>query len=146
MESTGVSAELYAEVLQYYARQMQALDAGKVEEYAATFTEDAVFGHTPGRAPARTRTGILSDLYEVRERFTTDPQQRRHMFTMVDVERLADDRLRSTCYALVLTTRPGNGPEMVRSCVVRDVLVREDGRLRNQERLVDHDGFDERWL
>ncbi|MFG1668841.1 nuclear transport factor 2 family protein [Streptomyces sp. Y7] len=146
MESTGVSAELYAEVLQYYARQMQALDAGKVEEYAATFTEDAVFGHTPGREPARTRTGILSDLHEVRERITADPQQRRHMFTMVDVERLADGRLRSTCYALVLTTRPGNGPEMVRSCVVRDVLVREDGRLCNQERLVDHDGFDERWL
>ncbi|MFF3985995.1 nuclear transport factor 2 family protein [Streptomyces sp. Ag109_O5-10] len=141
MESTGVSAELYAEVLQYYARQMQALDAGKVEEYAATFTEDAVFGHTPGREPARTRAGILSDLYQVRERFTVDPQQRRHMFTMVDVERLGDGRLRSTCYALVLTTRPGDGPELVRSCVVRDVLVREDGRLRNQERLVDHDGF-----
>ncbi|MGY4983986.1 nuclear transport factor 2 family protein [Streptomyces sp. 900105755] len=141
MESTGVSAELYAEVLQYYARQMQALDAGKVEEYAATFTEDAVFGHTPGREPARTRAGILSDLYQVRERFTVDPQQRRHMFTMVDVERLSDGRLRSTCYALVLTTRPGDGPELVRSCVVRDVLVREDGRLRNQERLVDHDGF-----
>ncbi|MEW1779832.1 nuclear transport factor 2 family protein [Streptomyces sp. NPDC086777] len=141
MESTGISAELYAEVLQYYARQMQALDAGKVEEYAATFTEDAVFGHTPGREPARTRAGILSDLYQVRERFTADPQQRRHMFTMVDVERLGDGRLRSTCYALVLTTRPGNGPELVRSCVVRDVLVREGGRLHNQERLVDHDGF-----
>ncbi|MDT0481020.1 nuclear transport factor 2 family protein [Streptomyces doebereineriae] len=141
MESTGVSAELYAEVLQYYARQMQALDAGKVEEYADTFTDDAVFGHTPGREPARTRGGILSDLYEVRERLAADPQQRRHMFTMVDVEQLADGRLRSTCYALVLTTRPGDGPQMVRSCVVRDALVREDGRLRNQERLVDHDGF-----
>jgi actinorhodin biosynthesis protein ActVIA len=141
MDPSGVSAELYAEVLQYYARQMQALDEGKLEAYAESFTEDAVFGHTPGREPARTRQGILADLYEVRERFAADPQQRRHMFTMVDVESLPDGRLRSTCYALVLTTRPGNGPEMVRSCVVRDVLVREDGRLRNQERLVDHDGF-----
>jgi actinorhodin biosynthesis protein ActVIA len=137
----GVTAETYAEVLQYYARQMQALDEGKLEAYADTFTEDAVFGHTPGREPARTRPGILSDLLEVRQRQVADPQQRRHLFTMVDVEELSDGRLRSTSYALVLTTRPGGGPEPVRSCVVRDVLVRDDGRLRNAERLVDHDGF-----
>lgn len=141
MDTNGVDAELYAEVLQYYAHQMQALDEGKLETYADSFTEDAVFSHTPGREPARTRPGILSDLYAVRERQTADPQQRRHMFTMVDVERQPGDRLRCTCYALVLTTRPGNNPEMVRSCVVRDVLVREDGQFRNQERLVDHDGF-----
>jgi actinorhodin biosynthesis protein ActVIA len=142
VDTTGVAADLYAEVLQYYARQMQALDEGKLEAYADTFTEDAVFGHTPGREPARTRSGILSDLYAVRERFVADPQQRRHMFTMVDVEELPGGRLRASSYALVLTTRPGQGPEMVRSCVVRDVLVRDaDGRLRNAERLVDHDGF-----
>ncbi|UWZ40564.1 nuclear transport factor 2 family protein [Dactylosporangium roseum] len=120
---------------------MQALDEGKLEAYADTFTEDAVFGHTPGREPARTRPGILSDLYEVRQRQAADPQQRRHLFTMVDVEELTAGRLRATSYALVLTTRPGGGPEMVRSCVVRDVLVRDDGQLRNAERLVDHDGF-----
>ncbi len=142
MGTPGVAAELYAEVLKYYARQMQALDEGKFEAYADTFTEDAVFGHTPGREPARTRPGILSDLHEVRQRMAADPQQRRHMFTMVDVEEVLDGRLRATSYALVLTTRPGGGPEVVRSCVVRDVLVRdEDGRLRNAERLVDHDGF-----
>lgn len=141
VDTSRVGAELYAEILQYYARQMQALDEGKVEAYADTFTEDAVFGHTPGREPARTRPGILADLREVRERLDADPQQRRHVFTMVDVEPHADDALRVTCYALVLTTRPGDGPEMVRSCVVRDVLVRQDGRLRNRQRLVDHDGF-----
>jgi actinorhodin biosynthesis protein ActVIA len=141
VDTSLVDAELYAEVLQYYARQMQALDEGKVEAYAETFTEDAIFAHTPNREPARTRPGILADLYEVRKRFEEDPQQRRHLFTMVDVEALSDGRLRSTAYALVLTTRPGSGPEMVRSCVVRDVLVREDGRLRNEQRLVDHDGF-----
>lgn len=141
MDTPPVGAELYAEILQYYARQMQALDEGKLEAYADTFTEDALFGHTPGREPARTRPGILSDLYEVHRRFDADPQQRRHMFTMVDVEPQPDGRLQCTAYALVLTTRPGSGPEMVRSCVVRDVLVRQDGGLRNQQRLVDHDGF-----
>jgi actinorhodin biosynthesis protein ActVIA len=139
--AVGVDAQLYAEVLQYYARQMQALDEGKLEEYADSFTEDAIFGHTPGREPARARKQILADLYEVRERLEADPQQRRHMFTMVDVRPQSEGTLRCTAYALVLTTRPGSGPEMVRSCVVRDVLVREDGALRNRERLIDYDGL-----
>ncbi len=140
-DTPRVGAELYAEILQYYARQMQALDEGKIETYADTFTEDAVFGHTPGREPARTRAGILADLREVRVRLEADGQQRRHLFTMVDAEPWSDGELRTTCYALVLTTLPGSGPELVRSCVVRDVLVREDGRLHNRQRLVDHDGF-----
>jgi actinorhodin biosynthesis protein ActVIA len=137
----GITADLYAEVLQYYARQMQALDGGKVEAYADTFTADGVFGHTPGREPARGQEEIRSDLAEVQKRLAADPQQRRHLFTMVDVDPQPDGRLRCTSYALVLTTRPGGGPEAVRSCVVRDVLVREGGELRNAERIVDHDGF-----
>jgi actinorhodin biosynthesis protein ActVIA len=141
VDTPRAGAELYAEILQYYARQMQALDDGKLEAYADTFTEDAVFGHTPGREPARTRPGILADLQEVRARLEADPQQRRHVFTMVDVAPRPDGELDAVCYALVLTTRPGQGPEMVRSCVVRDVLVRTGGGLRNRQRLVDHDGF-----
>ncbi|EIV93550.1 nuclear transport factor 2 family protein [Frankia sp. QA3] len=140
MDTARVDVGLYAEVLQYYARQMQALDGGKLEVYADSFTADAVFGHTPGREPTRTRTAILSDLYELRKRLDADPQQRRHMFTMVDMEPQQDGKLRCTAYALVLTTRPGADPGMVRSCVVHDVLVREDGQLRNQERLIDYDG------
>lgn len=139
MTTEPTFAELYAEVQQYYARQMQALDNGKLEDYAATFTEDAVFGHTPGREPARTRAGIIKDLYEVHKRFENDPQQRRHLFTMIDIEPQDDGSIRSTCYALVLTTRPQRGPELVRSCVVHDVLVRENGSLLNKSRHVEHD-------
>lgn len=137
-----VPSELYAEVQQFYARQMQALDAGKLEAYAATFTEDAEFGHTPGRAPARTRAGIIRDLYAVHERFANDPQQRRHLFTMMDLDPQPDGSITSTVYALVITTRPGGRPELVRSCVVHDVLVREDGDLRNRSRMIEHDGID----
>ncbi|MGH4015626.1 MAG: nuclear transport factor 2 family protein [Pseudonocardiaceae bacterium] len=139
---TITRSDLYAEVQQFYARQMQALDARKLEAYADTFTEDAEFGHTPGREPARTRAGIIRDLYAAHERFTDDPQQRRHLFTMVDLDPQADDSIRSTVYALVITTRPGGNPELVRSCVVHDVLVREDGGLRNRSRMVEHDGLD----
>lgn len=135
-------SDLYAEVQQFYARQMQELDSGKLEAYADTFTEDAEFGHTPGREPARTRAGIIRDLYTVHERFAEDPQQRRHLFTMMNLDPQEDGCIRSTVYALVITTRPGGKPELVRSCVVRDVLVRENGDLRNRSRMVEHDGLD----
>ncbi|MGH3568638.1 MAG: nuclear transport factor 2 family protein [Pseudonocardia sp.] len=138
----ATSTDLYAEAQQFYARQMQALDSGKLEAYADTFTEDAEFGHTPGREPARTRAGIIRDLYAVHERFADDPQQRRHLFTMMDLDPQEDGSIRSSVYALVITTRPGGSPELVRSCVVHDVLVREDGGLRNRSRTVGHDGLD----
>lgn len=135
-------SDLYFEVQQFYARQMQALDSGKLEAYADTFTEDAEFGHTPGRDPARTRVGIINDLYAVHERLADDPQQRRHLFTMMDLDPQEDGSIRSTVYALVMTTRPGGNPEPVRNCVVHDVLVREDSGLRNRSRMVEHDGLD----
>lgn len=131
---------LYGEVQQFYARQMQLLDARKLEAYADTFTEDAEFAHTPNREPARTRAGITHDLYEFHKRFDDDPVQRRHWFNMIDLEPQEDGSIISTCYALVITTRPGGKPEIAPSCVVHDVLVRDgDGLLMTRSRRVEHD-------
>ncbi|GAB3723976.1 nuclear transport factor 2 family protein [Nocardiopsis nanhaiensis] len=133
-------ASLYAEVQLFYARQMRLLDDRKLEDYAGTFTEDAEFGHTPGREPARTRAGIVRDLVAVHRKFEDDPQQRRHIFTMIDIDPRDDGSTGSTCYALITTTRPGRHPEVVRTCVVHDVLVRGgDGNLLNRSRHVEHD-------
>lgn len=46
--------DTYAAVLQFYARQVQLLDSGRFEEYAATFTADGEFQHTP-TCPPRAR-------------------------------------------------------------------------------------------
>ena len=137
---TDQHAALYAEVQQFYARQMRMLDDRKLEDYAGTFTEDAEFGHTPGREPARTRPGIVRDLVEFHRRFEDDPQQRRHFFTMIDIEPRGDGTVASVCYALITTTRPGRSPEVVRTCVVHDVLERDGGGgLLNRSRHVEHD-------
>ena len=101
ISSAYAHSDLYAEVQHFYARQMQLLDTRKLEGYADTFTEDAEFGHTPGREPARTRAGILRDLHEVHKRFDEDPQQRRHMFTMVDIEPDPDGTIRSARQVLI---------------------------------------------
>jgi actinorhodin biosynthesis protein ActVIA len=133
--------DLYLEVLQHYARQMRMLDERDLAGYAATFTDDAVFDHGAGGEPARSRSGILTMLEEFHRQFEGDPQQRRHHFSMVDVEPQDDGSFVATAYALVLLIRPGvQQPEIRSSCVVHDVLVREDGALRNRSRLVSIDG------
>jgi actinorhodin biosynthesis protein ActVIA len=137
---TPTRQDLYLEVLQHYARQMRLLDDRQLAAYADTFTDDAVFDHGAGGEPARTRAGILALLEEFHRQFESDPQQRRHHFSMVDVEPQADGTLHTTCYALVLLIRPGEQAEVRSSCVVRDVLVRDETGLRNRSRLVTIDG------
>jgi actinorhodin biosynthesis protein ActVIA len=139
MTSTYSRTDLYAEVQQFYARQMQLLDGGAFEAYAETFTEDGEFRHTPGREPARTRAGISSELHDFHKRFDGDPVQRRHWFSMINLEPQDDGSIRSTVYALVVTTRPGGKPAIAPSCVVHDVLVWADGALLNRSRRVEHD-------
>src|SRR6516162_6465505 len=92
------STDLYAEVQQFYAMQMQRLDSLNVEGYAATFTDDAEFIHSPGQPGSRTRDGIIRDVYKVAEQFKSDPQQRRHWFNMVNLELLDDGHIKSTAY------------------------------------------------
>ncbi|UGY93004.1 nuclear transport factor 2 family protein [Streptomyces gobiensis] len=132
---------LYARVQQFYAQQMHALDGGDFAQYAATFTPDGEFSHTPGRPPARTREGIAAELHAFHEqRFGNDPVRRRHWFNMIRLAPGEDGTIRSTFYVLVVTSRPGvREPEIAPSCVVHDVLVEEGGELFNRSRRVDHD-------
>jgi actinorhodin biosynthesis protein ActVIA len=132
------STNLYAEVQQFYAIQMQRIDSADIEGYAATFTEDAEFFHTPGRPAVQTRAAILRDVQQFHEQFKTDPQQRRHWFNMVNLEPLDDGSIQSTMYCLVLKIRPEQQMEMV-PCVVNDILVRVNGELLTQSRRVEYD-------
>lgn len=131
----------YTDVLNYYAKQMQAMNARDFEGYVATFTPDGVLDHTPGREPGRTREGILADLRKYYKRFDDDPQQLRHLIATVAIEPQDDQTIHSTYYVLIVTTRPGGLPELVRNCVVRDELVVIDGALLTRTRIVDHDGL-----
>ncbi|MEU6714060.1 nuclear transport factor 2 family protein [Nonomuraea sp. NPDC046802] len=141
MTSPHSLPELYSRVQQFYAEQMHALDGGRFDAYAATFTEDGEFRHTPGRPPARTRAGIAEELTAFhRERFGGERVQRRHWFGMVRLDPRPDGEIHSHFYALIVTTRPGaRVPETAPSCVVHDVLVDDGGRLLLRSRWVEHD-------
>ncbi|MEU5420540.1 nuclear transport factor 2 family protein [Streptomyces sp. NPDC001407] len=135
----AVDERLHSRVTQFYARQMQALDAGRFEEYAGTFTEDGVFQHTPGTEPARTREGILAELREFNKKYVADPVQRRHYFGQLLLEPQDDGTLRSTVYALIVRTRSGERPEVWPSCVVHDVITADDETVLLKSRHVSYD-------
>ncbi|MGW0466464.1 nuclear transport factor 2 family protein [Streptomyces sp. NPDC003027] len=136
---TGVRTGLYALVQHFYARQMQALDDGRFEEYAATFTEDGTFQHTPGTEPARTRPGIVAELNRFHEKFADDPVRRRHYFNQLVLDPQPDGSYRSTVYALIVRIRPGERPEVWPSCVVHDVLVVDGDEVSTRSRTVSYD-------
>nr|WP_279627011.1 nuclear transport factor 2 family protein [Streptomyces zinciresistens] len=125
----------------FYAEQMRHLDEGRAREWAATFTEDGVFGQNSGAEPVRGRTAITAAVRANQARLAADPQQRRHVFAMLTVDPAGDGAVRARSYAQVLVTPPG-GPTTLRlSAVCEDELVPvAGGGWAVRHRRVDHDG------
>ncbi|MCX5199462.1 nuclear transport factor 2 family protein [Streptomyces sp. NBC_00249] len=138
-ETARVSAEDYAQVQQFYAEHMQLLDAGSVDAWALTFTEDAVFDVPTLPAPMRGREALRESLRRTTEELAAAGVQRRHWHGMVAVFPQGDGTLRVRCYALVFSTPQGQQPALHRVCVCEDVLVREEGRLLVRTRKVTRD-------
>ncbi|MFJ9430294.1 nuclear transport factor 2 family protein [Streptomyces sp. NPDC101490] len=142
MSSTTAPAsltELHSLVQHFYAHQMHHLDHRRFEEYAATFTEDGEFQHSPGIEPARGRAGIVRELVAFHKKFDGDPVRRRHWFNQIALDPRPDGTVHSTVYALVVTVRPGGKPEISPSCTVHDVLVVDGGRPALKSRVISHD-------
>ncbi|MFF3019876.1 nuclear transport factor 2 family protein [Streptomyces sp. NPDC057939] len=129
------SAELYARIQQFYADQMGLMDHGHAEEWAATFTEDAVFqGAVSGRAAladsARAHTRKLAE----------EKADFRHWIGMLDVRPEPDGSLRTRAYALTARTVRGEALQLTASVVCRDHLVLRDGRWLVSHRSLRRDG------
>ncbi|MGV9990917.1 nuclear transport factor 2 family protein [Streptomyces sp. NPDC003374] len=141
MTITALPTGLYAEVLSFYGHQMQKLDGRDFAGYAATFTEDGEFRHSPTLPAAHTRAGIRAVLEDFHRKFDARRIRRRHWFNQVALSQAPDGSVTATSYCLVLTVHAGvKEPEFGPSCVVHDVLVRgEDGELLLRSRHVTHD-------
>ncbi|MEU3416616.1 MULTISPECIES: nuclear transport factor 2 family protein [unclassified Streptomyces] len=136
---TPVSSDLYTQVQQFYAHQMQALDEGRLEEYTQTFTKDGSFQHSPGIAAAVGRDAILEELRSFLKKYQDDPTQRRHFFNQMVLEPQQDGSIRSTVYALIVRVRPNERPEVWPSTVVHDVIEVTDGEILLRSRSVSYD-------
>ncbi|WP_192583679.1 nuclear transport factor 2 family protein [Streptomyces albicerus] len=132
-------AALYAQVQQFYACQMQILDAHDTERWAGLFTEDAVFELPSLPEPVRARAGLAHYVRAGAQRQRRAGRRLNHWVGMLDVQPQADGSLRTRCSALVYVTPSGGGSKVLYVCVMEDVLVRTRGEWRTAHRRVTRD-------
>jgi 3-phenylpropionate/cinnamic acid dioxygenase small subunit len=139
--ATGAAefGDLYAQVQQFYAHQMQLFDEHDAERWAATFTEDAVFDVPTLDEPVRGRAALAANVLRNKAQQQRSGEQLRHWIGMLDVQPQRDDALHTRCYALVYVTARGGSSKVLRVCVMGDVLVRTRGKWRTRHRIVSRD-------
>ncbi|MGW6907319.1 MULTISPECIES: nuclear transport factor 2 family protein [unclassified Streptomyces] len=130
---------LYAEVQQFYARHMRLLDEGRAEEWAATFTEDAVFAVPTLPEPVRGRAGLVTAVSRSAQALAEAGEQHRHWPGVFDVVPEQDGTVTVHSYTTVFASPLGGESRVHRVCTCTDVLVREEGALRVRDRRVSRD-------
>ncbi|PYC83781.1 hypothetical protein C7C46_08520 [Streptomyces tateyamensis] len=133
-----MDSQLYFEIQQFYAHQMQSLDNGEAEAFAETFTLDGSFVHHPHNR-VDTRTEIALATKRGVEKTRAAGVVRRHWFGMLAVEAAEDGAVRTRYAALTSATAADGSVSWEPSCLVEDLLVRVDGRLLNHVRTVRRD-------
>ncbi|MFI9812612.1 nuclear transport factor 2 family protein [Saccharothrix variisporea] len=135
-----VSAEVYAQVQQFYAHQMGLLDDREPERWADTFTEDAVFQEASKMEPLHGRAAIRASARGSVDRLVANGVRMRHWLGMIQVHPQADGSLRTRCYALAMRTPQGGDLQVFVSVVCKDHLVPVDGGWLVRDRDLVHDG------
>jgi actinorhodin biosynthesis protein ActVIA len=153
-----VSADLYVEVQQFYARQMPLLEERRLEEFIETFTDDCTLEHVPFGWRFDGKEQLLREMSarrgdaskplseeisarEARERDVAyyDGLVYRYWFDRLLVEPGDDGSLNVRFQAIVSLTDGSGKVSWEPTTVVQDVLVRRDGELFTRARVVTHD-------
>lgn len=135
----GVGADVYFQIQQFYAHQMQLLDRGATEEWADTFTEEGVFAANAQPEPVRGRSVIAAGAARAGADFAAKGIQRRHWLGMVSASGREDGTVEARAYALVLTTPKGGQAAIGVSTTMNDILVKENGEWKVRRRDVSRD-------
>ena len=136
-----VPADLYAQVQQFYARQMGLLDDGRPDDWADTFTEDAVFQEANRlNEPLCGREAIRQSSLARKKRLEADRIDFRHWLGMLNVSTDEDGSLHTRAYALAMRVPRGGALDIFASVVCNDHLVSVDGVWQVRHRELHHDG------
>lgn len=135
-----VSAELYTRIQQFYHRQMGLLDDGRADEWAETFTEDALFLEPLRLDPLRGREEIRTSARARADRLAAEELDFRHWLSMLDVRPQDDGSLLTRAYALPMRTPKGGRLDVFASVVCRDHLVAVGDGWQVRRREIHHDG------
>ncbi|MEU5539794.1 nuclear transport factor 2 family protein [Streptomyces sp. NPDC020362] len=160
VQATGqrVTADLYVEVQQFYARQMPLLEERRLEEFLETLTEDGSIEHRPGGWKLEGRAQLLTEMRQRRgdperplvdEVSAREARQKniayydglvyRYWFDRMRIDIVDEDTLNVRYQAIVSMTDAAGRVSFEPTTVVEDVLVRIDGQLYTRSRLVTHD-------
>ncbi|PSL52673.1 3-phenylpropionate/cinnamic acid dioxygenase small subunit [Saccharothrix carnea] len=135
-----MTADLLASVQQFYGRQMRLSEDGAVDEWAATFTEDAVFEDSTEPEPLRGRDAIRESVRRGVARIAAADLDFRHWFGMVDVEPDADGGVFTRYAALAVVTPRGGTAALLGNADCHDHLVPSPGGWLVRHRAVRFDG------
>jgi actinorhodin biosynthesis protein ActVIA len=156
---TRVSADLYVEVQQFYARQMPLLEARDFPEFLQTLTEDGSIEHRPGGWKIEGRAALLTEMTARRGAPDAPPVDEisardaraanipyynglvyRYWFDRMRIEPVDDSTYHVFYQAVVSMTDHRTGKVSFEpTTTVQDVLVRIDGELYTKSRVVTHD-------
>jgi hypothetical protein len=113
--------EQFVSIQRFLHHQMQLLDDGRAEDWAATFTPDGTFAQDT-RPEGRTGRTLLAQ------------RMRQHADELAD-----DDAVRARYYALVIDTPREGQASLHLSTVCEDVLVRDGDGWLVAYRFIHHD-------
>ncbi|MBH0120493.1 nuclear transport factor 2 family protein [Rhodococcus sp. NPDC003382] len=117
-----VSTDDVVAVHQLYGRQSHAIDSGRAEDWAATFTVDGEFLSPSYPAPARG----ADELVAFAERFHADCRARgevlRHVLGTVEVRPAGPGALHSRAYLQIVGTPAGDSVRLHRITVLEDEI------------------------
>ncbi|MCU1470910.1 MAG: hypothetical protein JWQ39_2059 [Glaciihabitans sp.] len=129
-------AELFIEVTEFYARQMPLLEELEFDEFAATFTDDCVFGYD-NAWQIDGREALQGGLRTNMARYGTS--RVRHWFENRRIEPLEDGVIRVTATCLVSVTTEDGDVTFEPTCRVTDELIHTEQGLRTRSRKLRHD-------
>jgi actinorhodin biosynthesis protein ActVIA len=131
--------DLYVEVQMFYAHQVPLLEERHPDEYAATFTPDAIIEHASGLFKLTGTREIAGGIGLSME--TYNGKVFRHWANNLRVrEEAGEIHTRQT--VIVSVTDESGLVTWEPSCTVEDVIVRREGRLAVRHRLMHHDVAD----
>ncbi|MFB9902346.1 nuclear transport factor 2 family protein [Allokutzneria oryzae] len=132
--SGHVSADLYVEVKNFYARQMRILDELDVDRFTETFTEDGSVEHPHRTEKVSGRTAMRAKMHSMLPQY--QGLVTRHWFDHFLIEDAGEGVLRVTYYSLVTQTNTQDEVKFFSSSSVEDLMVRENGELKIRARVI----------
>ena len=134
---SGLTAGEYVEIQNLYSCYNLCSDAGDAEGYASCFTEDGVMRAPQLDLAIKGRAALVD--HKERDKAGRGRNYRRHWNGSLQLEKLAEGKVRGRCYLVAYDGEPGSPPVLADCGVYEDTLVEVDGEWKFAERSLTMD-------